>query len=60
MKRGILTIAAIIILMCASSCSRCNRTGQMIQWRDRGAVQAAQSLDSTILTSSEASLTLIE
>lgn len=44
MKRGILTITAIIILMCASSCSRCNRTGQMIQWRDRGAVEAAQSL----------------
>ena len=44
MKRGILTIAAIIILMCASSCSSCNRTGQMIQWRDRGAVEAAQSL----------------
>lgn len=47
MKRVILILSVIVVLLGTSSCSQCNRTGQMIQWRERGAVQAAQTLAPT-------------
>ena len=49
MKKDIFILFAVaVVLMCTDSCSQCNRTGQMLQWRERGASQAAEALADTI------------